>query len=82
MKKFVYFKDNKVVGFIKFVYNIVPPVNGYYFKCNYNFKIKVEITGIVLSSNKYLKIDIDLYDSEEYITKMKQIFKKDVNKNN
>ena len=81
LKKFVYFKDNKVVGFIKFAYNIVPPVNGYYFKCNYNVKAKVEIAGIILSSNKYLKIDIDLYDSEEYITKMKQIFKNDVNKN-
>ena len=75
LKKFVYFKDNKVVGFIKFAYNIVPPVNGYYFKCNYNIKIKLEINGIILSSKKYLKTEVDLYDSEEYISNMKKIFK-------
>ena len=75
LKKFVYFKDNKVVGFIKFAYNILPPVKGYYFKCNYNIKINVEVAGIILSSNKYLKTQVDLYDSEEYISKMKKIFK-------
>ena len=75
LKKFVYFKDNKVVGFIKFAYNIVPPIDGYYFKCNYNIKIKLEINGIILSSKKYLKTKIDLYDSEEYISNMKKIFK-------
>ena len=48
LKKFVYFKDNKVVGFIKFAYNIVPPIDGYYFKCNYNIKTKLEINGIIL----------------------------------
>ena len=75
LKKLVYFKDNKVVGFIKFAYNIVPPIDGYYFKCNYNIKIKLEINGIILSSKKYLKTKIDLYDSEEYISNMKKIFK-------
>ena len=75
LKKFVFFKDNKVVGFIKFGQNITPPVNGYYFNCEYNMKIQVEITGIVLNRNKYLKTQIDLYDSDEYIAKMKSIFK-------
>ena len=75
LKKFVFFKDNKVVGFIKFGQNITPPVNGYYFNCEYNMKIQVEITGIVLNRNKYLKTQIDLYDSDEYIAKMKGIFK-------
>ena len=75
LKKFVFFKDNKVVGFIKFGQNITPPVNGYYFNCEYNMKIQAEITGIVLNRNKYLKTQIDLYDSDEYIAKMKSIFK-------
>ena len=38
-------------------------------------KIEVEITGIILKRNKYLKTQIDLYDSDEYIAKMKNIFK-------
>ena len=75
LKKFVYFKDNKVIGFIKFGEDITPPVNGYYFNCEYNVKIEVEIEGIIINRNKYLKTQIDLYDSDEYITKMKNIFK-------
>ena len=75
LKKFVYFKDNKVVGFIKFAKNITPPVNGYYFKCNFNIKIEVHISGMIINRNKYLKTEIDLYDSDEYIKKMKEIFK-------
>ena len=75
LKKFVFFKDNKVVGFIKFGKDITPPVNGYYFNCEYKMKIEVEITGIILKRNKYLKTQIDLYDSDEYIAKMKNIFK-------
>ena len=39
LKKFVFFKDNKVVGFIKFENDITPPVNGYYFNCEFNTKI-------------------------------------------
>ena len=39
LKKFVFFKDNKIVGFIKFPQNITPPVNGYYFNWNFNVKI-------------------------------------------
>ena len=75
LKKFVFFKDNKVAGFIKFGQDITPPVNGYYFNCEYNMKIQVEIAGIVLNRNKYLKTQIDLYDSDEYNKKMKKIFK-------
>ena len=78
LKKFVYFKDDKVVGFIKFANNIVPPINGYFFKCNYNIKIKLEINGIILSSKKYLKTKVDLYDSEEYVSTMKKIFKTEI----
>ena len=81
LNKFVYFKNNKVVGFIRFASNVIPPVNGYYFKCNYNIKINVEIAGIILSSKKYLKTKLDLYDSDEYISKMKQILKINPNKN-
>ena len=75
IKKFVYFKDNKVVGFIKFAQNITPNVNGYYFNCEYNIKIDVDIEGIILNRNKYLKSPIDIYDSEEYIAHMKNLFK-------
>ena len=75
LKKFVYFKDDKVVGFIKFSKNILPPVKGYYFKCYYNIKIEVKVAGIIANSNKELKTKIDLYDYKEYIQKMKAIFK-------
>ena len=75
LKKFVFFKDNKIVGFIKFPQNITPPVNGYYFNCNFKVKIEANISGIILNRNKDLKTQIDLYDSEEYIKKMKNIFK-------
>ena len=75
IKKFVYFKDNKVVGFIKFAQNITPNVNGYYFNCEYNMKISVDIAGIIIDRNKYLKTQFDLYDSEEYIAHMKNLFK-------
>jgi hypothetical protein len=74
-KKFVYFKNDKVIGFIKFSKNITPPVKGYYFKCDYNIKIKVKISGIFLNRKRNLKTKIDLYDSEEYINNMKNLFK-------
>ena len=74
LKKFLYFKNNKIVGFIKFGKNVTPPVRGYYFNCNFNVKIEVHISGIILNRNKYLKTQIDLYDSEEYIKNMKNIF--------
>ena len=75
LKRFVYFKDDKVVGFIKFAQNITPNVNGYYFNCEYNMRIDVDIEGILLNRNKYLKSPIDIYDSEEYIAHMKNLFK-------
>ena len=75
LKKFVYFKKDKIVGFIKFSKNILPLIVGYYFKCNYNIKINVQVAGILSNSNKELKTQIDLYDYEEYIDKMKNIFK-------
>ena len=75
LKKFVYFKDNKIVGFIKFAKDITPPVEGYYFKCDFNIKIEVLISGIILNRNRYLKTQIDMYDSEKYITEMKKLLK-------
>ena len=73
--KFVYFKDNKVVGFIKFGGNITPPVNGYYFKCGYNLKIKTKIPGIISSNEsvKTVKLKLDFYDGENYIQEMKKL---------
>ena len=84
LEKFVYFKDNKIVGFIKFTENITPPVNGYYFNCKYNVKIEVSMAGIILNRNRYLKTHIDIYDSDEYISNMKKIFetKQEISKNN
>ena len=60
IQKFVYFKDNKIVGFIKFINNIAPPVNGYYFKCYYNLKFDVKISNCIQDTNKnVLKNEID-----------------------
>ena len=75
VKKFVYFKDNKIVGFIKFAKDITPPVEGYYFVCDFNMKIEVQISGIILNRNKCLKTQIDMYDSDEYITNIKKVLK-------
>ena len=75
LKKFVYFKDDKIVGFIKFAKNITPPVEGYYFICEFNMKIDVQISGFIINRNKCLKTQIDIYDSEKYIAYMKKIFK-------
>ena len=75
LKKFVYFKDDKIVGFIKFAKDITPPVEGYYFKCDFNIKIEVLISGIILNRNRYLKTQIDMYDSEKYINKKKKLLK-------
>jgi hypothetical protein len=30
LQKFVYFKEDKIIGFIKFKNNITPPVDGYF----------------------------------------------------
>ena len=78
-KKFVCFKDNKIVGFIKFKEDITPPVKGYYFKCNFNLKIDASIPGLILSSDnkKSIKTKIDFYDSENYIKEMKKLLSLD-----
>ena len=73
MSKFVYFKDKKIIGFIKFIDNITPPVNGYYFKCQYNVKIIIHIAGVILDQDKIFKSEIDFFDGEEYIQKMKTL---------
>jgi len=73
IQKFVYFKDNKIVGFIKFKNNITPPVNGYYFKCKYNLKLDLKISKCIQDINKnVLKNEIDFYDGNEYIENMKK----------
>ena len=73
LQKFVYFKDNKIVGFIKFKNNITPSVNGYYFKCYYNLKLDVKIPKIYTDMKKnVLKNEIDFYDGNEYIENMKK----------
>ena len=77
MKKYIYFKDDKVIGFVKFIKDITPPVNGYYFNCNFNFKINIHISGVVLDQEKSLKNTIEMYDGEEYIKKMKNLLKVD-----
>ena len=73
IKQFVYFKDNKIIGFIKFINDITPPVNGYYFKCDYYFKSNINISGIIINNEKSLKIKLDFYDGKKYIQKMKNI---------
>ena len=73
--KFIYFKDNKIVGFIKFKENITPPVNGYYFKCDFNLKIETMIPGLISNSDskKAVKLKLDFYDGEKYILDMKKL---------
>ena len=73
LKKFVYFKDNKVVGFVKFIRDITPPVKGYYFNCYYKFKINFKMAGMLLNQERSLDDDIDFYDGEEYIKNMKKL---------
>ena len=73
LKKFVYFKNNKIIGFIKFKNDITPTVDGYYFKCDYNLKLDIKLTeGLSNYSNNILKTKIDLYDGNEYIENMKK----------
>ena len=74
MQKFVYFKDNKIIGFIKFKNNITPPVNGYYFKCDYNLKLDIKTSQFIQDISKnVLKNEIDFYDGNEYIQNMKKL---------
>ena len=46
-------KKKKKKKKVKFAKDITPPVNGYYFNCEFNMKIEVDITGIILNRNKY-----------------------------
>ena len=74
IQKFVYFKDNKIIGFIKFKNNITPPVNGYYFKCDYTLKIDMEVSNNFKDNNQNVfKNKIDFYDGKKYIEKMKTL---------
>ena len=66
LQKFVYFKEDKIIGFIKFKNNITPPVDGYYFKCDFNLKVDYN------SSKNLLNEKIDFYDGDEYIQNMKK----------
>ena len=77
LKKFIYFKGEKVIGFIKFEENVTPPVNGYYFKCNYNIKVEIHMSGMIFNQDKSIKNKIDFYDGNDYIAKMKKIFSVD-----
>ena len=54
LQKFINFKGKKIVGFEEFVIDITPPVKGYYFKCNYNLKTNVHLSGVVYNQ-KILK---------------------------
>ena len=73
IKQFVYFKNDKIVGFIKFINDIIPPVNGYFFKCDYYFKSNINIEGVILNSEKSLKIKLNFYDGIKYIQEMKKL---------
>jgi len=74
LQKFVYFKKNKIIGFIKFKNDITPPVNGYYFKCDFTLKLDIKIPNFIKDTSKnVLKNEIDLYDGNEYIENMKKL---------
>ena len=59
LKKFVFFRNEKIIGFIRFVQDITPPVNGHYFNCNYNFKVEVHMSGMLYNQDKSIKNQID-----------------------
>lgn len=73
LAKFINFKGKKIIGFETFISDITPPLNGYYFKCNYQLKINVHLTGMILDQDKNAKIEIDFYDGEKYIQDMKKL---------
>ena len=73
LTKFIKFNGKKVIGFEEFITDITPPVKGYYFKCKYNLKINVHLSGMVINQDKSLKTNIDFYDGEEYIKNMKKL---------
>lgn len=70
LQKFVYFKEDKIIGFIKFKNNITPPIDGYYFKCDFN--LKVDGKNALDFSKNLLKEKIDFYDGDVYIQNMKK----------
>lgn len=70
LQKFVYFKEDKIIGFIKFKNNITPPVDGYYFKCDFN--LKVDGKNALDFSKILLKEKIDFYDGDVYIQNCKK----------
>ena len=70
LQKFVYFKEDKIIGFIKFKNNITPPVDGYYFKCDFN--LKVDGKNALDFSKILLKEKIDFYDGDVYIQNYKK----------
>ena len=73
LKKFVFFKNEKIIGFIKFAQDITPPVKGYYFKCSFNFKVEIHMSGMIYNQDKSIKNLIDFYDGKDYINKMKKL---------
>ena len=73
LKKFIFFKNEKVIGFIKFAHDITPPVNGYYFNCSFNFKVEVHMSGMIYNQDKSIKNQIDFYDGKDYINEMKKL---------
>ena len=74
LKKFVFFKNEKIIGFIKFAQDITPPVSGYYFNCSFNFKVEIHMSGMIYNQDKSIKNLIDFYDGKDYINKMKKLF--------
>lgn len=73
LKKFVFFKNGKIIGFIKFAQDITPPVGGYYFNCSFNFKVEIHMSGMIYNQDKSIKNQIDFYDGKDYIHKMKKL---------
>ena len=73
LKKFVFFKNEKIIGFIRFAQDITPPVNGYYFNCNFNFKVEIHMSGMIFNQDKSIKNQIDFYDGNDYNNKMKKL---------
>ena len=73
LKKFVFFKNEKIIGFIKFAQDITPPVNGYFFNCSFNFKVEIHMSGMIYNQDKSIKNQIDFYDGKDYINKMKKL---------
>ena len=49
-------------------------MNGYYFKCDFTLKLDIKIPNCIKDTSKnVLKNEIDFYDGNEYIEKMKKL---------